>query len=510
MTLRYVCAGALALGQAAFGLETTTRIDPGSLDGVVPYRAPVEAADVMGGWTSGHIILLLRPGATPQQAVAELAGAGLAVEARDMQPVFDPPPLHEDLARRFALDRYYFLPLRAGLDASATVQAINRRLVPDSRAIERAELDGIGGILQTPNDPSFSRQYGLHNTGQTVEGVPGVPDADIDAPEAWDISIGSASVIVAVIDTGVSNSHPDLTANRIAGWNTIDNNTDTDDSWLISHGTHVAGIVGAVGNNARGVTGVNWDVSIMPIKVLNWLGAGTESDVAQGIQWAADHGADVASLSLGFPGRSSVVDNAVAYADAAGVLVVAASGNDPNAPIGSPAAAPQAMAVGATDNRDRIASFTTTGPQMSVTAPGVDVYSTYDTLFSPNTYEYLSGTSMACPHVSGLGALIKSVDSGLTNHEIREIIESTADDKGAPGWDETFGFGRINAHAALLLAADPGCPADIDGNGVLDAGDFFAYLDLFASGDPDADLTGNGIIDVNDFFAFLDLFAAGC
>ena len=508
--LRSACSAALASVSIASAQHQALRIDPASIDGVVPYRGPVEAPDVMGGWASGHIIVLLRPGATPREALAEISQIAPGLGDRDMAPVFDPPPLHADLARRFALDRYYFLALDAGQDAAAVVRQINEHLVPGSQTIERAELDGIGGILQTPNDPSFSRQYGLHNTGQTVEGVPGVPDADIDAPEAWDISVGSASVIVAVIDTGVSNSHPDLTANRIGGWNTIDDNTDTDDSWLISHGTHCAGIIGAVGNNARGVTGVNWDVSIMPVKVLNWLGAGTESDVAQGIQWAADHGADVASLSLGFSGRSSVVDNAVAYADAAGVLVVAASGNDPNAPIGSPAAAPEAMAVGATDNRDQIASFTTTGPQMSVTAPGVDVYSTYDTLFDPNTYSYLSGTSMACPHVSGLGALIKSVDSGLTNHEIREIIESTADDKGAPGWDETFGFGRINAHAALLAAVDPGCPADIDGNGVLDAGDFFAFLDMFASNDPDADLTGNGIIDVNDFFAFLDLFAAGC
>ena len=479
-------------------------------DPVAPYRGPVEAAGVMGGWHESEVILRLAPGATTDDALAQLAAfvPGLAPES--LRPLFAVPPANEDLAARFELDRGWIVTLPPGHDPARLVARLNADAAR-AGAIERAELNGLGGILSTfPNDPSFNFQYALHNTGQTINGQAGVADADIDAPEAWDYTVGSASVVVAVIDTGVSFSHPDITPNRVPGWDVLDNNSSADDSWLISHGTHCAGIIGARGNNGIGVSGVNWIVSIMPVRVLNDFGAGTEAQVAAGIIWAADNGAHVASLSLGFPGRSSVVDNAVAYAHNSGVLVVAASGNTAGGTIGSPAAAPEAMAVGATDNRDLIASFTTTGPEMSVTAPGVDVYSTWDTLFNPNTYSYLSGTSMACPHVSGLAALVLSANPALSNVEVRQIIESTADDKGTPGWDEIYGYGRINAHAAVLAALTPPCPADFNADTVVNTLDVLAFLNAYTAGEPEADFNADTVINTLDVLAYLNAYTAGC
>ncbi|GIK18397.1 MAG: hypothetical protein DYG93_07345 [Leptolyngbya sp. PLA2] len=479
-------------------------------DPVVPYRGPVEAPGVMGGWHESEVILRLAPGATIDDALAHLAAFVPGLDAERLRPLFAVPPANAGLAARFELDRGWIVTLPEGNDPADLVARLNADAARGG-AIERAELNGLGGILSTfPNDPSFNLQYGLHNTGQTINGQAGIADADIDAPEAWDYTVGSAGVVVAVIDTGVSFSHPDITPNRVPGWDVLDNNASADDSWLISHGTHCAGIIGARGNNGIGVSGVNWVVGIMPVRVLNDFGAGTEAQVAAGIVWAADHGAHVASLSLGFPGRSAVVDNAVAYAHNAGVVVVAASGNTAGGTIGSPAAAPEAMAVGATNNRDQIASFTTTGPEMSVTAPGVDVYSTWDTLFSPNTYSYQSGTSMACPHVSGLAALVLSVNPALTNVEVRAIIESTADDKGAPGWDETFGHGRINAHAAVLAALAQPCPADFNGDTVINTLDVLAFLNAYTAGEPEADFNGDTVINTLDVLAFLNAYTAGC
>jgi subtilisin family serine protease len=242
----------------------------------------------------------------------------------------------------------------------------------------------------------------------------------------------------------------------------------------------------------------------MPVKVLTFIGSGTEADVAAGVVWSVDNGARIGSMSLGFPGSSTIVEDAVNYATDAGMLVVAATGNTPGAPIAAPAKYPAVLAVGATDNRDLIASFTSTGPEMDVTAPGVDIYSTWDVFFQPNTYTYQSGTSMACPQVAGLAALLWSIDPSRTNVEIRALIESTAEDKGAPGWDPIFGHGRVNARLAVEAALAPRCAtADLDCDGAVGASDLALLLGAWGSAGPLGDLDGDGVVASSDLALLL-------
>jgi subtilisin family serine protease len=187
------------------------------------------------------------------------------------------------------------------------------------------------------------------------------------------------------------------------------------------------------------------------------------------------------------------------------MVLAASSGNTPGAQIFFPARWENTIAVGATDNRDNLASFTTTGPEMSVSAPGVDVYSCWDVLFQENTYTYQSGTSMACPHVAGLALLTWSANTDLTNDEVRAIIESTADDLGPAGWDQQFGHGRINAYNAVYEALNQGgIPGDIDGDGDVDTADLLALLAAWGEceGCPE-DINGDGVVNTADLLILL-------
>jgi thermitase len=292
----------------------------------------------------------------------------------------------------------------------------------------------------TPNDPHYASQWGLSKIG---------------APAAWDMTAGSSAVIIAIVDTGIDLTHPDLNcAGKLtaARWNFVaGNNSPNDDN---GHGTHVAGIAAACGNNGIGVAGVAWGARLMPVKVLDSSGSGYYSDIADGIIYAVDNGAKVVNLSLGGTGSSSTLSDAIQYAHDHGVLVVVAAGNcaqggsscdNVSNPIMYPAAYPAALAVAATDSGDNWANFSEHRPYVSVAAPGVSIYST----IRGGSYSTLSGTSMATPYVSGLAALLWSFAPSLTVDQVESAIESTADDLGAPGKDDYFGYGRINAGRAL-------------------------------------------------------------
>ena len=326
-------------------------------------------------------------------------------------------------------------------------------------------------ILSTPNDPRFTELWGLHNTGQTG----GTIDADIDAPEAWDISTGSGSVVVAVIDTGVLYTHSDLSSNiwnntgeipgngidddhngyidDVRGWDFVNNDNDpTDDN---SHGTHVSGTIGAMGNNGIGVTGVNWQVKIMALKAFNSTGFGNTSDAISAILYANANGASVISNSWSGLNPSQSLNDSI---EASPAVVVCAAGNsasDNDATPFYPASysSPNIIAVAATDHNDTLASFSNFGSgSVDLAAPGTNILSTN---FDGN-YAYKQGTSMATPHVSGVAALVKSVNQSLTAVQIKNIILSTVDVKSSLS-GKVNTSGRLNAYRAVL-ATPPAQP----------------------------------------------------
>jgi subtilisin family serine protease len=353
-----------------------------------------------------------------------------------------------------------------------------------------AELNYIVTAYGDPNDTWYSQQWALNNTGQTG----GTPDADIDAPEAWNIHTGGSHVVIAVLDTGVDRAHEDLQSKIwVNGGEVPSNGIDDDnngyiddvngwdfcnspDTWTtcssphdrfpddeMGHGTHVSGIAAAAGNNAKGIAGVSWGATIMPVKVLDQWGSGTLASIVEGIDYAVANGADVINMSLAarnskWPCNWTSVEIALNNAVSQGVLVVIASGNDSKNGVSCPAAYDQAMAVGATTYTDARASYSNYGPRLDITAPGGDwMSSIYSTLPGSN-YGGLYGTSMATPYVSGLAALLLSISPGSTQSQVRDMIQSSADDLGPAGWDQEFGHGRINAWRALEpfgLAASP-------------------------------------------------------
>ncbi|MEK7513084.1 MAG: S8 family peptidase, partial [Patescibacteria group bacterium] len=271
----------------------------------------------------------------------------------------------------------------------------------------------------------------------------------VDAEQVWPTGNVGDPIKVAVVDTGISTSHPDLKANVKGGYNAIRPSRGWNDD--NGHGSHVAGIIAAL-NNTQGVVGVGPAIDLYAVKVLNAGGSGYTSDVIEGIDWAVQHGAQVINLSLGSSQGTQSLHDAVTAARSAGVVVVAAAGNSGGAVI-YPAAYPEVIAVSATDQNNNLASFSSRGPEVDLAAPGVSVYSTYKS----KSYATLSGTSMASPHVAGTAALVLNTAVGSYDQngngtwdptEIQAKLQTTATDLGAPGFDTLFGWGLINAFAA--------------------------------------------------------------
>ena len=334
-------------------------------------------------------------------------------------------------------------------------------------AVESAELDRLVRLAFAPNDPLYL------NDPYVGLGQWGIRKAFVD--QAWDRVRGSPNVIVATLDTGADLSHPDLQGALVPGTalvsqpsaecNALAKNDDN------SHGTHVAGIIGAAGNNGVGIAGVAFGVKVMPVKVLDCTGVGSLSDVSDGLIWAVDHGAKIVNVSLSAPFDGSALRAAVTYAVTHNVLVVGAAGNcgtltDRCSSLNQleyPAAYPEVLAVGASDTDDSVAFFSTRNATVDVVAPGRRIVSTtptYATYLSRHsnvtlTYAALSGTSQAAPFVAGLAALIWSGEPALTAQQVFLRVEQTADDLGTPGRDDAYGFGRVNALRAVRPAAAP-------------------------------------------------------
>ena len=325
--------------------------------------------------------------------------------------------------------------------------------------VEYAEPNYLGSAASVPNDPLFGpHQWGLENTGQTIVGQAGTVDADVDGPKAWDGATGrtpSGPVKVAVLDSGIDQDHEDLSAKIVLQRNfTSSNPGDVEDRW--GHGTHVAGIVGAITNNGVGVAGGCPDCALMNGKVLDDDLNGAYSWYASGITWAADNGAKVINLSAGGSSPSKTLERAVNYAWGKGAVFVAAAGNSGATSRLYPAYYPNAVAVAATDNKDRKASFSTYGSSwVDVAAPGANVFST-----TPNhpfkneaingrskNYDYGSGTSMSSPMTAAAAALVWSTPHGTSNSSVRGRLEATADK--VPGTGTYWSSGRIDAARAV-------------------------------------------------------------
>lgn len=304
---------------------------------------------------------------------------------------------------------------------------------------EPAQRVRASSDFRRTDDPLFERQYAPQR---------------VQAPAAWPQSKG-AGVTVAVVDTGVDLGHPEFAGRLAAGYNVVAPGAPARDD--NGHGTHVAGIVAAAQGNGAGIVGIAPEATIMPIKVLEADGSGSDAGVAEGMVWAVDHGAQVLNLSLGGPGEAEVLREAVAYALARGVAVVAAMGNNGSDEQCFPAGYPGVIAVGATDEQDRVAGFSQYGDWISVTAPGVAVLSTFPTYevvlnhygFA-REYAALDGTSQATPQVAGVAALVLARQRGLAPARLKALLEASSDRlPGQGGFDPHLGHGRINALRAV-------------------------------------------------------------
>ena len=416
---------------------------------VLTFRSlPASGSSISGGFASawpsllddgrpryvpGQLIVKFRPDASPAQRARVLAVQGMT------------------LAEELLLPDYVLVTFDEALDVTRMASAVQA----DPEVIS-VEPNFYRRALFEPNDPLYPQQWHLQQ---------------IQMPAAWDLSNGSG-VTVAVVDSGVAyedfenfRQAPDLAGTAFVQGHDFVNNDDhaNDDN---GHGTHVTGTIAQTTNNAEGVAGVAFGARIMPIKVLDENGDGTDADVANGITWAADHGAQVINMSLGGPDPSSFLRDAVENAVGRGVTVVAASGNDNEPSVYYPAAYEQAIAVGAVRFDAARAPYSNYGAALDVMAPGGDVsvdqngdghpdgvlQQTFDPEFGDLlhfSYEWFQGTSMATPHVSGVAALLIARGNATTPDQIRRALQDTARDLGPAGRDDEYGHGLIQAFDAL-------------------------------------------------------------
>jgi subtilisin family serine protease len=316
-----------------------------------------------------------------------------------------------------------------------------------------------------PNDERFPLQWHLHNTGQSG----GTPDADINAPEAWEITTGDPNIIVAVLDAGIDPNHPDLINNLVAGYDFYEDDDSPDpalDHVLNAHGTMCAGLIAAQGNNEIGVTGVTWNCGIMSIRIDCHGSDGTyygitEADRATAFRWAADHGAHVLSISWTYSSPTPILHSAIMDItkrggigrDGKGCVVVAGVGND-SGPVGWPAKYPEVIAVGATDHDDIRWDYSNYGPELDIVAPSgnhnpppphcylwtTDISGPAGGITHPAysykhilDYVHFGGTSGACPVAAGVAALIFSVEPELSTDDVKHFLEQSGKDLGYPG-----------------------------------------------------------------------------
>lgn len=367
------------------------------------------------GWAPGRVLLLPRAG-TSETALADIVrvpGSRVA---------------------RLGRSELRLLQLPAGVSETAVQARLARH-----PGLKFAELDRRVAPSLVANDPYLGSEWHV---------------PQVKAPAAWDVSQG-AGITIAILDSGVLATHPDLQAKLVAGWNFYDNTSNTADA--TGHGTAVAGAAAAATNNATGVAGIAGAAKIMPIRVSDATGYAYYSTIAQGVTWAADHGARVANASFSGIFTSSSVDSAGQYLKSKGGLLMVAAGNNG---INEGNYAPTGMiVVSATDSSDALASWSSYGPFVALSAPGVGIWTTS----SDGTWRSASGTSFSSPIAAGVAALVMAAQPGLSASQVESVLYKSAVDLGAGGRDIYFGYGRVDAAAAVgaattTLAADTVAP----------------------------------------------------
>lgn len=302
-----------------------------------------------------------------------------------------------------------------------------------------AERDYILMPAGTPNDTYYGSEWHLPK---------------ISAPTAWNSTTGSSSVIIAILDTGCDPTHPDLAPKYVPGWNFYDNNSDTHD--VNGHGTAVAGAAAACSNNGTGVASLAWGCLVMPIRISDASGSASSSAMANGLVWAADHGARVANISYNMVGWLTAVTTAAQYFASKGGVVTASAGNSGSGLTYSDN--PYVLTISATDSNDSICSWSCFGTPIDLAAPGNGIYTTCN----GGGYAAWAGTSFSAPIVAGVAALMISANPNLTGQQVHDLLEQSADDLGAPGWDAYYGYGRVNAAKAVSLALNDGGTSTAD------------------------------------------------
>src|ERR1043166_5216178 len=380
------------------------------------------------------------------------------------------------------------------------VLGASRRLA-ELPSVEFAHPNFVGALIESvlPNDTYFGSQWQFHNTGQTG----GVSGADIQASDAWDVTTGSSSVTVAIVDAGVDITHPEFAGRLVTGYDATDGSNNSQPNAAESHGTACAGLALAAGNNGSGVAGVAWTAKLMPVRVSS-NGITTDTQLADGILTAAFRGASVVSCSweggTPSPTLEFAINSALKNGRAGkGCVVVFASG-DAGGGVGYPARLPGVISVGATNASDVRWSYSNFGPELTMVAPsgnhltGAGLWTTDNrgsaganpgsASLGDAAGDYTNqfdGTSAACPLVAGAAALALSVNGDLTASQVQATLTASATDLGAPGRDDQYGAGRLNVRAALgLLTSSVAVSGTLDANTVWHRGNVYKVLsDVF-------------------------------
>ena len=371
---------------------------------VAQATAPVSSGAIVG-WAKGRLLVGPRAGLSDQEFDKVLKSQNARSKGR------------------FKQTNTHVIELPAGADEVTTMQALKK-----DRRLKYVELDMAVMHSAIVTDPSYSSSWALPK---------------IQSPTAWDVANGSG-ITVAVLDSGVDSSHPDLAGNLVSGWNMVDNNSNTSD--VNGHGTKVSGTTAALANNGTGSAGVAWGAKIMPLRISNADGLAYWSTIAQAITWAADRGAKVANISFDSLSASASVISAADYMRSKGGVVVVAAGN--SGALQTHPASDSLLVAAATDSSDNRASWSSYGDYVDVAAPGVSIYTTA----VGGGYASVSGTSFASPITAATVALMMSANSRLAPSDVDKILKSTAVDRGTVGYDQYYGYGRVDAGKAVATA----------------------------------------------------------